>query len=256
MLLLEPRPTAYDLHFHVAGIPVRVHPLFWLAAVLLGGLDSDPRFLLIWVPVVFSSVLVHELGHALTMRRFGQTPRIVLYMMGGFATTSSGPYGFGFSLSRSLKHAEQVLVLLAGPGAGFLLAAVVLLLVRVTGGEVEFVRAFPVFYRFRLAIGDSLEYPQLYGLVHVLVFVNVFWGLINLVPVYPLDGGQIARELCVARDPWQGVVYSLWISLVAGTVMVVVALKYQEVFLAILFGLLAVQSYQALQQSRGGWRGW
>jgi hypothetical protein len=93
MFLAEPPQTQYDLHFRVAGIPVRVHPLFWLVGVILGlrGADTEAPGnagidLLIWVGVLFFSILIHELGHAVTMQRFGQAARIVLYMMGGLAT--------------------------------------------------------------------------------------------------------------------------------------------------------------------------
>ena len=72
MLLGEPPRTGGDLNFQLFGIPVRVHPLFWLIAVLLGiSGDPQPAEILLWVVAVFVSILVHELGHALTMRAFG-----------------------------------------------------------------------------------------------------------------------------------------------------------------------------------------
>ncbi len=73
MFSFEPPRTAYDLHFQIAGIPVRVHPLFWLATLILGSnswsgdgnVDPDAGMkLLIWVGVMFVSILVHELGHS------------------------------------------------------------------------------------------------------------------------------------------------------------------------------------------------
>ena len=62
-LFQPPPPTQYDLRFAIAGIPVRVHPLFWLITILFG-FSADLIQLLIWVFVVFVSILVHELGHA------------------------------------------------------------------------------------------------------------------------------------------------------------------------------------------------
>jgi hypothetical protein len=63
MLLFQvPPPTRYDLRFNLAGFPVRVHPLFWLIAVLLGYSSGDPLQILIWVVVVFVSILIHEMG--------------------------------------------------------------------------------------------------------------------------------------------------------------------------------------------------
>ena len=81
MFLIEPQPTAYDLQFRVAGIPVRVHPLFWLMTLILGAQGKPGPELLIWVAVVFVSVLAHELGHACLHRYFGQPARIVLYLI-------------------------------------------------------------------------------------------------------------------------------------------------------------------------------
>ncbi len=86
MILAEPPPGQGDIHFRIFGIPVRVHPFFWLIAVLLviRG-DPKPAQVLIWVAAMFVSILIHELGHAWLQRRYGGRPRIVLYGMGGLA---------------------------------------------------------------------------------------------------------------------------------------------------------------------------
>lgn len=241
-------PSPYDLRFQVAGIPVRVHPLFWAAGLLLGGLDSEPSFLLIWIPVVFVSILIHELGHALLMRHFGQSPHIVLYMGGGYASSHSGYDSFSFQSSKRLTHAQHIIVLLGGPGAGFLFAALIFVALAVSGQEVTFRADFPFFWRFEPFLGRE----QLTDLVWSLLTVNILWGLMNLVPVYPLDGGQIAREVFLATNPWNGLVYSLYLSLAAGIAMVVAGLYYQEMFIAILFGFFAYQTYMTLQQMGGG----
>ena len=83
--------------------------------------------------------------------------------------------------------------------------------------------------------------------VVLLLWVNVFWGLVNLVPVFPLDGGQVARNLLVKFDPWDGVRKSLWVSVIAGGLVALVSLLLlHSIFMAILFGLLAYQSYRSL----------
>src|SRR5690606_844441 len=86
-------PSPYDLRFQIAGIPIRVHPLFWLGALVLG-MRLDSATLILWMIVVFCSVLIHELGHALMMRYFGQSPHVVLYLMGGYASPRSEFYSF------------------------------------------------------------------------------------------------------------------------------------------------------------------
>jgi len=90
---LEPSRTPYDLNFQFAGVPIRVHPLFWLATAILGAssLQADSAEsnagmkLLVWLVVVFVSILIHELGHAFVMRYFGEVPHVVLYLFGGLA---------------------------------------------------------------------------------------------------------------------------------------------------------------------------
>jgi Zn-dependent protease len=81
-----------------------------------------------------------------------------------------------------------------------------------------------------------------------LLWVNIFWGFINLMPVNPLDGGTVTRYILIQTDPWNGVRTSLWISVIAGAVIAIAGFVFlRSTYMAILFGLLAFQSYQALQ---------
>src|SRR5512146_1456782 len=89
----SPPPTRYDLRFSLLGFPVRVHPLFWLIAVLLGSASADLVQILIWVLVVFVSILIHELGHALAFRRYGLSSQIVLHFAGGLTIPESTLWG-------------------------------------------------------------------------------------------------------------------------------------------------------------------
>ncbi|HMB23455.1 MAG TPA: site-2 protease family protein, partial [Anaerolineales bacterium] len=82
----------------------------------------------------------------------------------------------------------------------------------------------------------------------MLLWVNIFWGLINLMPVYPLDGGSVARNVLVQVDPVSGMRKSLWLSVIAGGIVALLGLVFfRSLFIALMFGLLAVQSYQSLQ---------
>jgi stage IV sporulation protein FB len=250
----EPPPTNYDLHFSIAGIPVRIHPFFWLAAVILGARSTTNNpdagtDLLIWVLVVLVSILVHELGHAFVMRYFGEVPRVVLYMMGGLAIADRG-YG-RFSSSSSQRQANsQIMISAAGPGAGFLLAgSTVLILVALGGSFMVQPNRFPG-WTFSVAPGTSRELAVLFN---DLLWVNIFWGVLNLLPVLPLDGGQIARELLTRWDPASGVVTSLWLSFFTATILALGGLLFLgSILMAVLFGSLAYSSYMALQQFGGG----
>ncbi len=124
VLFAEPPRTEYDLTFGLFGFPVRVHPMFWLMTLMLGYNLGNPASVLIWVVAVFLSILVHELGHAAVMRAYGFRPWIVLYGMGGLTCRDSrDDFNSGF-YARKYDWLEQILISVAGPAAGFLLAAV------------------------------------------------------------------------------------------------------------------------------------
>jgi membrane-associated protease RseP (regulator of RpoE activity) len=84
--------------------------------------------------------------------------------------------------------------------------------------------------------------------VTALLWINIFWGVINLMPVYPLDGGSVTRNVLLQADPVDGVRKSLWISVIAGALIALAAFFFlRSIFMAVLFGFLAFQSYQSLQ---------
>lgn len=250
MLIGEPPRSQGDLNFTVLGIPVRIHPFFWIIAFLLGIGASrdregqvDPASMLLWICVVFVSILVHELGHALTARKYGRQPWITLYGLGGLAS-----YGGG-----NIAPRDRIRILLAGPGAGFLFAAVVLAGIVASGHQIELrPHIMPVRFEFY----EGSRYLNI--LILDLLFVNIVWGVLNLLPVYPLDGGQITREILVEKQPYEGVKLSLWISVVTAGALAVVALVYGELFVTLMFGYLAYTSYATLQaySGRGGGPGW
>ncbi len=87
--------------------------------------------------------------------------------------------------------------------------------------------------------------------------VNLYWPIINLLPVLPLDGGQIALQVLMQHDPWGGTTRALWLSMIVGAAMAVFAfVMLQQTFTAMLFASLAVSSYVTLQQMGGGRRPW
>jgi Zn-dependent protease len=245
-LFQVPPPTRYDLNFRLAGFPVRVHPLFWLIAVLLGYSSGNILQILIWVLVVFVSILIHELGHALAFRRYGLSSQIVLHFAGGLTIPESTLWGSRWA-NVALGPNQNIFISLAGPGAGFLFAALVMAGVVLVGGSIITTRLlgiipFPGFAV--LPFGGNL----LSLFVTSLLWVNLFWGIINLLPVYPLDGGNVARNTLLQVDPVNGVRKSLWVSVIAGALIALVAFFFlRSLYMAVLFGFLAFQSYQSLQ---------
>jgi Zn-dependent protease len=248
---LEPGRTQFDLHLNVFGIPTRIHPGFWIMSFILGfssaGTPPHPLPVLIYIAVVFVSIIVHELGHALVMRRFGFAPRIVLYHLGGLAIPEQSFSGFEPRRGRRDTW-ESIVISLAGPGAGFLLAGVTILVIFLAGGTFK-----PDFSNWTqpwaFAVPGVKALDPWWFLISFLLFVNIFWGLVNLVPVYPLDGGQVAKELLTHRDRHNGLAHTLQLSIGVGIVVAAFFLLVAgERYAAMMFGLLAVSNYLMLQQ--------
>lgn len=249
MLFQIPPATRFDLQFSLFGIPIRVHPLFWLIALLLGS-SGSPLQIVIWVLVVFVSVVVHELGHALAFRNYGQRSYIVLHMGGGLTIPETSSWGGGL-VNTGPSPMQQIIISLAGPFAGFLFAAVIIAGIVLSGGAVALTWLFG-FIPLPLSPILPVSNVVLSILVATLLWVNIFWGLINLLPVFPLDGGQVARNALIQYDPLDGARKSLWLSVIAGGLMAVVGLLvWHSVYMALLFAVLAFESYQQLSSRFG-----
>ncbi|MBK7448185.1 MAG: site-2 protease family protein [Anaerolineales bacterium] len=238
-------PTRFDLRFSIAGIPIRVHPLFWVIAILLGSNSNNLLMILVWIVVVFVSILVHELGHAFAFRRFGQPSNILLHFSGGLTIPESLPWGSGYA-TVSLTPNQHIFVYLAGPFAGFALAALTLAVGTALGGQIilSTLLGFIPFPIVLLPYGSGM----LNEVFLTFLWVNVFWGIVNLLPVFPLDGGHVTRYVLIQSDPRNGLRTSLWVSVVTGGLLAVTGLLVMNsIYMAFLFGLLAFQSYQMLQ---------
>jgi Zn-dependent protease len=237
----EPERSPGDLNFPLFGFPVRVHPWFWLTSVMLGIQLKDVRQLVAWVLAVFVAVLVHELGHAFVMKSFGFRPWITLHAFGGLTSRSGG----GYYRARVASSLAEVMISAAGPGAGFLLAFVVAFLLSITGHQAS-MGFFAGFVPYVAFSGTVVSAP-LTNFIFFLLEVSIFWGVINLLPIYPLDGGQIAREIIMRLNSRDGLRLSLMISLATAVVMALVSfVKLGDVFMAIFFAYFAVMSYMSL----------
>lgn len=153
----------YVLSFRLGNIPVRVHLVFFFMALMLGGGRPGPG-LVSWVVIVFVSVLLHELGHALVGRAFGLSPEIDLHGMGGLTSWTAGP---------RLGPVPFILISLAGPLTGIVLGAIVWALA---------VRAQSLSATAAVAADQFVS-------------VNVYWGILNLIPMLPLDGGNVLARV-------------------------------------------------------------
>lgn len=251
MILAEPPPTQGDLHFRLFNFPVRVHPFFWLVCLIMGlrGDSTPPAEVIAWLLAVFISIIIHELGHAFLQRRYGGSPRIVLHGFGGLAICGD--------CDRSPR--SQILISLAGPMAGFLFAGLLMLILALLGHQPGIysessipaydtrpsgVSIFGLWVVWEAFLSDHVN-----TFLRNLFFINILWGAINLLPIYPLDGGQISREVCQLSDPRQGLILSLRISMIAAIAMAIVGLSW-GLFTVVMFGYLAYSSYKTLEAYR------
>ncbi len=259
MLLQEPAESPYDIWFNLLGFPVRISWSFWLGSVVLGfnlveaidrgfGDESPGRLLLLlmWSACVLVSILIHELGHALAFRQNGIESKIVLYHFGGLATpTNSYSQRRGFGAT---SEASNFWIALAGPLAQLASAAVVIMIVLSTS---HYVPGLPWFLDGLndTIEGKSIENQLLRVLVYFYLWPSIWWALLNLVPVWPLDGGRVTRSLMVMSGG--NVEQSLWISMVAAVSIGIYAFRFMDQpFMALFMLSFAFANYQELSGPR------
>ena len=257
MLIGEPAPTQGDLHFTIFGFPVRIHPMFWLLAFVFGLNSPSLPLVFVWVAAVLISILIHELGHALVLRRYGIRPRITLYGMGGLASYDPSQVRD----QRAFSSFAQIAISAAGPLAGFLFAALIVVATILSRNSILIWFEFPYGPRIE-SLGINSR--TLANFTDDLLFISITWGLFNLLPVYPLDGGNISRELFLRFNSREGIRRSLTLSLAAAAGLAALVLAHSfrgmglggeiqgvasdgNLFIALLFGYLAYFSYAALQ---------
>jgi stage IV sporulation protein FB len=158
----------------IAGIRVKIHSTFLLIfglillSDLLGG--AGPGAVageLLFISLLFSIVVLHELGHALAARRFGIATRdITLYPIGGIARLDYLPQ----------KPWQEISVAIAGPAVNFVLAGIMYVLSPLAAGTV----------------GGML--------MSRFIAINLGLGLFNLIPAFPMDGGRIFRALLTLKQ--------------------------------------------------------
>lgn len=199
--------------FSIGDIPVSVSP--WYLLLFAFWLHGDIVGGLIWAGVVTVSILVHELGHALVARYFRLQPKILLWGLGGLCFHD-----------RAERDRHDALIIAAGPGAGLLLGALTFVVALVLP---------PTSFR-------GMQVVQL------MLYVNIIWSFVNLLPLWPLDGGQLFRlgllqfvKPALADKITHGVSLPL---LVIGAVL---ALHWQSIFLGLLVAFGIWQNVRALR---------
>lgn len=207
------------LNFRLFGFPVRVQWIFWILCLVLGmqylqsgGPDGVIKALIV-AAVVFGSILWHELGHAWARKRSGAPYSEI--MLHGFGGVCSGPGSF--------TRGQSIFIAAAGPAASLGLGLLILLITPMTMANTG-----PFFQVFAFWM----------------LWVNIGWAILNLLPIFPLDGGQIFAGLAGPKNYrlvlWTGLILAVALALFGFFVG-------KQIFMAVLFGLLAFGNWQRLQ---------
>lgn len=155
-------------------IPIRVHYSMLLLLLTYNWIPgSGVMSLLFWaglMVLVFGSILLHEIGHALAARRYGiKTHDIVLTPIGGIARLAGMPK----------DPKQEITIAIAGPAVSFALYAILLVAHLVLPG-----------------IGPLIFFDALF---EQLSFINLMLGMFNLIPALPMDGGRVLRGLLALK---------------------------------------------------------
>ncbi|MBA2369139.1 MAG: M50 family metallopeptidase [Candidatus Protochlamydia sp.] len=201
-------------------IPIRIFPFFWVLIAMIGWLNSQSiTGTAVWSGVILISILVHEFGHALTAVAFGQKAEINLVGLGG-VTKREGP---------SLPKWQDFLIVLNGPLAGLLLFFLASQLAPFVPKEKFFLYAYAL---------------------DIAILVNLFWTLLNLLPVLPLDGGQLVRIILEGIFGFKGLKLSLFLSIALAGIFSVFFLVSQQFLVGALFLMFGFESYRAWEEMR------
>lgn len=202
----------------IGGTRIRLDFSFFILVALFVAMNYNPNrgveYALIWAPVLFISVLVHELAHAAAIALFGYgSSEIVLGGMGGVTINT-----------RKARPWHDMVISLAGPLSSFGLAFL-----------------FSSIESHPIVQGDRMFMV----LVPTLRFMNIIWGILNLLPVSPLDGGHAVRNfLRIFLEEKTAFVIAVWIGMIVGTLVAVYGIYVKSFFLALLIASFVYTNYQ------------
>jgi Zn-dependent protease len=187
----------------IGGTEVKVHLTFVLFLIwwAVGGYQeagtTGAFAAAFWLLAVFGCILLHEFGHITMARRFGvRTPDVILLPIGGVARLERIPD----------EPKQELLIALAGPAVTAAIAVILYAILRLTGNDA--------------GLGDlSPTRPFL----SLLMNVNVYLLLFNLIPAFPMDGGRVLRALLASR---MGIVRGTRVAAMLGQVLAVLGGLY------------------------------
>ena len=180
------------------------------------------EYALIWIPILFLSVLIHELAHAAAIAIFGfGASSIILGGMGGLTANEH---------MRNARPWQGFVISVAGPASSFVL-----------------------WFLSSMAMGLSIARTDKFVAVFLPLFAlaNIWWGVFNLIPVPPLDGGHATRDFFrMFLDERKAFIVATWIAIVVGAGVTILGLIGRQLFLTIYIGWFSYLAWQRWQYFR------
>jgi len=203
--------------FTFDGVPIRLHGSFFIVAIAYVLMGSYAGGLIgallatILIILLFGSVLLHEMGHAITAKHFGiGTHSITLHLLGGLAAIEREPD----------NPKEEIYIALAGPAVNLVL----------------FLASLPLI---------ALQLPGAADLA----LINAVMGIFNLFPAYPMDGGRVLRAiLSMKYGPEKATKISLRVTIISASGFIGAGLYLGWIGLA-LIGIFLFVFARATQKS-------
>ena len=228
--------------FSIIGNDIFVTPFFLVLiavfsfmGVQAGGGAMALANIVVWAPVLFIGVLLHELGHAFAMQRFGYgASTIVLHGFGGVTINRR---------RQNSPPGKSIAISLAGPGVSLALGL--------------------VFFGILYMMGEPLKNPGYYlhegniplALVNTMAIINVFWAIFNMIPINPMDGGHVVLHALrgILKDRRKAVRYSAMSSLALIVLLTPVGILFADPFLLLIFAaMFGWQNWQILKATSDG----
>jgi len=192
--------------------------MFWVTAVFLSGgamakTPDDFQYLIAFVLAALISIILHELGHAFLQRRYGGRVQIMLVAFGGLAISDRG-----------FTRQQHIKISLAGPIPQIILGVLAWKLLRMSSGDSQFVVDF----------------------LRSFAWVSIVWGIFNLFPIYPMDGGKVLLHFLGPR--LENVTYL--VGIIGAAILAVVAISIKQIPMAMILGMMAYENFQRYRGDR------
>lgn len=214
--------------FRFAGIDLYLHWSWFLLAFFAvsyreGSFSSIGWNILDYL-ALFAIVTMHEYGHALACRQVGGTPdQIVLWPLGGVAYVNPPQR----------------------PGAT---------LWSIAAGPLVNVALLPVLaaaYFFGRSLGFATSMPNFYAFLYAVMWINIVLLAFNMLPIFPLDGGQILRSLLwyvVGRA--RSLQWAVWVGFVGAAGLIAVAIFAESIWIGLISAFILMNCWSGLRQAQ------